>query len=648
MESIRAFSRSLNLGAIAKATLSLLLATCMLLLMQPVCANANEPVDEEADSAPTLQEAQPELETIENELVVVYEDESVEVNELNASTSPDVEVVEKEVLADETDDGEAIDVVTVSDDTDIDLAVEELSENPKVAYVEPNYVFTRMDSGEGRQPGDRSIIGAEDQHPDGQNATDVQPLATNTNDPQAADQYYLQTSGFKDAWDRVKCNGSATVAVVDDGCMFEHPDLKANIDIQHAYDAQKKAPLQSAPSASNRNSHGTCVSGVVAAVADNGIGVAGASYNAKVLPVNVFMNNGTAAYSTIMEGLLYIERLVKANSVTDLRVVNMSFGVYSEDEVAVAMRDLLERLRYNYNILPVAAGGNGDAWGRPILQKSYPCDYDACMSVTSVDRWGSNSAWCDYNEYKDIAAPGEGIVTTSNNGGLTSADGTSLASPIVASGAALVYAANPRLTATQVENALKQTATTITGNAHPQSGSKGALNARAAVELALSGRGISNTPTQRSAVMHRLYNPNSGEHFYTASTYERDSVVRAGWSYEGTAWNAPLVGDPVYRMYNPNSGDHHYTPSAGERDMLVRVGWRYEGIGWYTSVAQSQPLYRLYNPNASTGTHHYTRSYYEATHLTFVGWRYEGIGWFGTDRCPAFSVKNDRIDVQRV
>lgn len=100
--------------------------------------------------------------------------------------------------------------------------------------------------------------------------------------------------------------------------------------------------------------------------------------------------------------------------------------------------------------------------------------------------------------------------------------------------------------------------------------------------------------------MYRLYNKHSGEHFYTGSAYERDSLLTVGWRYEELGWAAPLKGDPVYRLYNPNTGDHHYTLSGGERDVLVTVGWKSEGIGWYSSVARQYLLYRVYNPNART------------------------------------------------
>jgi len=133
-----------------------------------------------------------------------------------------------------------------------------------------------------------------------------------------------------------------------------------------------------------------------------------------------------------------------------------------------------------------------------------------------------------------------------------------------------------------------------------------------------------------TTAMYRLYNPNSGEHFYTGSVQEREQLVLAGWQYEGVAWNAPTkTGKSVYRLFNPNSGDHHYTMSAQERDMLVSVGWKYEGVCWNSASSDQVPLYRLYNPNADCGSHHYTGSKEERNHLVSLGWIYEGIGWYG-------------------
>lgn len=127
--------------------------------------------------------------------------------------------------------------------------------------------------------------------------------------------------------------------------------------------------------------------------------------------------------------------------------------------------------------------------------------------------------------------------------------------------------------------------------------------------------------------MFRMYNPNSGEHFYTSDLNERDSLYRIGWNYEGIGWVAPDEGDEVYRMYNPNSGDHHYTLDSVERDVLKRIGWNYEGVGWFSGGVI--PLYRQFNPYATIGTHNYTTSKNENDSLASIGWRAEGIAWYG-------------------
>ena len=133
------------------------------------------------------------------------------------------------------------------------------------------------------------------------------------------------------------------------------------------------------------------------------------------------------------------------------------------------------------------------------------------------------------------------------------------------------------------------------------------------------------------ANMYRLYNPNSGEHFYTMSLHEATSVASAGWQWEGIGWVAPLSGAPVYRLYNAYAGDHHYTTSAVERDHLIGVGWNDEGIGWYSDGEDHTPVLRQYNPNAIAGAHNFTTSAVENDHLVGVGWNHEGLAWYATN-----------------
>ncbi len=133
-----------------------------------------------------------------------------------------------------------------------------------------------------------------------------------------------------------------------------------------------------------------------------------------------------------------------------------------------------------------------------------------------------------------------------------------------------------------------------------------------------------------TAGMFRLYNPNSGEHFYTHEVKEHDNLVSLGWIDEGQGWVAPVTSNtPVYRLYNPNAGEHHYTMDASEKDYLVSLGWIYEGIGWYSDDAKGQVLYREYNPNEFANNHNYTTNKTEHDWLLSLGWNDEGTAWYG-------------------
>lgn len=159
---------------------------------------------------------------------------------------------------------------------------------------------------------------------------------------------------------------------------------------------------------------------------------------------------------------------------------------------------------------------------------------------------------------------------------------------------------------------------------------RGLLSALVAVVICLLAPSVAHAASTQA--MFRLYNPYTGEHLYTASANERDSLARLGWQKEGQGWTAPTSSStPVYRLYNPyvQGGDHHYTTNKNEYDKLRGVGWRQEGIGWYSDDAHGVTLYRLYNPYAKTGTHHYTADAHERDVLASRGWRKEGTAWYG-------------------
>ena len=154
-----------------------------------------------------------------------------------------------------------------------------------------------------------------------------------------------------------------------------------------------------------------------------------------------------------------------------------------------------------------------------------------------------------------------------------------------------------------------------------------------AVTLSLSALSPVFAQEQTPSVsMYRLYNKNTGEHFYTADTNERKTLLYCGWKDEGIGWFAPTHSNtPVYRLYNPNAGDHHYTMYPNERQTLINLGWKDEGIGWYSDDAKTVPMYREYNPNAKFGTHNYTCQPKEHASLIQLGWKDENIAWYAVE-----------------
>lgn len=134
--------------------------------------------------------------------------------------------------------------------------------------------------------------------------------------------------------------------------------------------------------------------------------------------------------------------------------------------------------------------------------------------------------------------------------------------------------------------------------------------------------------------MFREYNKYDGQHLFTDSAEERDTITAIGWTFEDIGWTAPRwKKNPLYRVYNPYSGDHHYTMDLEEYNTLGSNGWNKEGVACYSADASNGiEVYRLFNPYEKVGTHHYTTNKVEYDYLGAHGWQFhwdkEGIGWY--------------------
>lgn len=184
------------------------------------------------------------------------------------------------------------------------------------------------------------------------------------------------------------------------------------------------------------NVHGTHVSGTIAATSDNGVGVAGVDWNARILPVKILDSSGSGSNSTAISGINYAAKLHAA-------VINASWGGGSSSTtMANAIAD-------SGAVFVAAAGNNGSNNDSSAF---YPASYRTAneIAVASVGSSGSLSSFSDYGaKTVDLAAPGESISSTVP-GGYASGSGTSMATPHVSGVVALLSGLRPELNPSQL------------------------------------------------------------------------------------------------------------------------------------------------------------------------------------------------------
>lgn len=257
------------------------------------------------------------------------------------------------------------------------------------------------------------------------------------NDPYygSGQQAYLNTVRVPQAWDVSKTTGSQIVAVLDTGVDAGHPDLVGHLVTGY------NATSTTRPNPVDDNGHGTMVTGIIAANANNGVGVAGVGWSAKAMPVKVAGSNGVANDLDIVEGIDW--------AITHgATVLNLSFASPGDNSV---LHDAVKRAIAKGVVVVAAAGNDGSA----VVQ--YPAAYPEVIAVAATNAGGVLTDFSSYGDWVDVAAPGWDILSTTLRGTSQYAycSGTSCSAPIVAGVVALVKNKFPTLTPAQVENKLR-------------------------------------------------------------------------------------------------------------------------------------------------------------------------------------------------
>jgi subtilisin family serine protease len=336
----------------------------------------------------------------------------------------------------------AIDSAVVSvDPGEIDTAAQELTRQRAVRYVEPNYIVR---------------------------ATRV------PNDHMFGDQWALRNVGqyggkvgadvhATDAWD-LTTGANVTVAVIDTGVDYTHPDLAPNIwtnpadppngvDDDHNGFVDDTHGVNFVSENSNPmddSGHGTHVAGIIGAKGNNTTGIAGVNWDTQLMPLKFLDKNGQGNTADAANAIDYAVG-------HGARVINASWGGPAFSQ---ALYQAIRRASDRGALFVAAAGNNGQ---NADVKPDYPAAFDL-PNVISVAATDSSDGLADFSNYGatsvDLAAPGDDIQSTvpkaTDASGYASFSGTSMATPFVTGAAALYLSRYPQASADQARAAILQ------------------------------------------------------------------------------------------------------------------------------------------------------------------------------------------------
>lgn len=261
------------------------------------------------------------------------------------------------------------------------------------------------------------------------------------------------------AWNTMMGDPSILVAVVDSGVDWNHPDLADNyVALGYDWVNDDSDPMDD-------HGHGTHCAGIIAALTNNGIGIAGTA-QVKIMAEKGLDASGSGYSSWLANSIIHAVD-------QGANIISMSWGSFFDSEL------ICDAIKYAYNagVLLVAAAGN-DAWSL----RQYPAVYDEVVAVTATDSLDNPASFTNFGDWVELAAPGVHIYSTLRNNKYGYMSGTSMSTPYVCGVAALIWSRFPTMARDQVRVQLRRTADDLGDQGFDEYFGYGRINARNAVE----------------------------------------------------------------------------------------------------------------------------------------------------------------------
>ena len=405
-------------------------------------------------------------------------------------------------------------------------------------------------------------------------------------------QWGIRKAQVDRAWDVVR-SSPLTIAVIDTGVDPGHPDLVGALLPGRAFLSSLSTGC--ARITNDDNSHGTHVAGIIAANANNAIGVAGVAFGSKILPLKALDCDGSGLLSDVAQAIVYA---------TDqgARIVSISLGSGSDTST---LRSAVQYATAR-NVLVVVAAGNcgSDTPLNPrcgsLNEVSFPAAYTEALAVGATDADDSRATFSTSGAYVDVSAPGRRIVSTTPTyatkvGTLNYAafSGTSQATPFVAGIGALIWTRDPSLTAQQVRERIVSTVDDLGAAGRDDLFGSGRVNALRAVSAAPAGgygaayglAGIPRTVVAGATTPATVLVTNTSSFTWRATG---TGAVRLTYAWVDAAGATVLPGAPVALALDVLPGATIAVPLSlvappQHGTFTLRVDLLQDGVGTFSS-----------------------------------------------------------------